>query len=211
MSIPTDKVVTIASHCRDTDTFTPRPAFLFRFSALRDDPLSFLLVDGWGVAYYLRIRLGSKEKALKSPEVLATSPKLATSPTARRSSRSGSTSSVSSIYPRVHLACERIAEGRVSSPTCLVELGDGFVFVGSHFGDSMLVRLPTEAHHNRSEQDMALDSADDDRKGLEIISTFTNLAPILDFCTVSAENGHGPVRLDSSSTSYASPACRLNI
>ena len=70
--------------------------------------------------------------------------------------------------------------GSISIPTSLVYLVDGFLYVGSHMGDSQLLKLPNSS---------ALHSRD-----LKIIETFPNLAPLIDFCLVDLKKeGQGQI------------------
>ncbi|ORX91440.1 DNA damage-binding protein 1-like protein [Basidiobolus meristosporus CBS 931.73] len=76
------------------------------------------------------------------------------------------------------LKLERL--GETSSASCIVYLDNGYTFVGSHFGDSQLVRLGTDPNENGD--------------FLEIVDRFTNLAPIADFCVVDLERqGQGQI------------------
>ena len=52
-------------------------------------------------------------------------------------------------------------------------LDNGVVFIGSRIGDSALVRLST--------------AADDAGQYVQVMETFTNLAPIVDMCIVDLE------------------------
>lgn len=60
--------------------------------------------------------------------------------------------------------------GEVSIPECLTYLDNGVVFIGSHFGDSQLVKLNA--------------SPDENGSYVTVMETFTNLAPILDMTIV---------------------------
>lgn len=69
--------------------------------------------------------------------------------------------------------------GETSIPSTLSYLDNGFVFVGSHFGDSQLVRLRSQAADNAY---------------VEVAEHFQNLGPIVDFCVVDLERqGQGQV------------------
>jgi DNA damage-binding protein 1 len=68
--------------------------------------------------------------------------------------------------------------GTISIPEALVYLDNDHAFVGSHLGDSQLVQL----HANPDEQG----------EYVEIMETFTNIAPVLDFEVVDLE-GQGQV------------------
>lgn len=183
-----------------------------RFCALVDSDTTWILADGWGQAMYLRLSPAIGEgESLAGPSssatsALASSPPLATSPTnglqmqGRRPSRTSS-GRMKDPLP-VQLTVEPISRGRFSSPTALLDLGGGFIYVGSHFGDSLLVRL---SHASRSQaafpqtprgSQMQLDDVDSASatSSIDIVNTYTNLAPIVDFCLVETESGQGPVR-----------------
>ncbi|RKO94037.1 mono-functional DNA-alkylating methyl methanesulfonate N-term-domain-containing protein [Blyttiomyces helicus] len=70
--------------------------------------------------------------------------------------------------------------GEVSQPSCIEYLDQGYVFIGSHFGDSQLIRINSgteRPHHN-----------------LELKMEFPNLAPTVDFCVVDVEKqGQGQI------------------
>lgn len=70
--------------------------------------------------------------------------------------------------------------GETSIPKALCYLDNGVVFVGSAFGDSQLIQLRSES----------------DEKGnfIEILDSFTNLGPIVDFCVVDLDRqGQGQI------------------
>ncbi|CAG8721486.1 14448_t:CDS:10, partial [Funneliformis caledonium] len=70
--------------------------------------------------------------------------------------------------------------GKISVPSSLLYLDHSYVFVGSHFGDSQLIRL----RQDKNEQGFLLD----------ILEKFINLSPIQDFCIVNLERqGQGQV------------------
>lgn len=60
--------------------------------------------------------------------------------------------------------------GVISTPECLTYLDNGVVFVGSRLGDSQLIRLNT--------------GPDEQGSYVNIMETFTNLAPIIDMVVV---------------------------
>ena len=62
--------------------------------------------------------------------------------------------------------------GKTSRASILVHLDAGYVFVGSHQGDSQVVRITGE-------------------KPLEVTQTFANIAPILDFTIMDMGNRSG--------------------
>ncbi|KAL2914374.1 hypothetical protein HK105_206146 [Polyrhizophydium stewartii] len=63
--------------------------------------------------------------------------------------------------------------GVTAQATCIVHLSDGYVFVGSHYGDSELQLIQTQK--------------DASCNYLSLRDTFKNLAPITDFCVVDLE------------------------
>ncbi|KAF9175846.1 DNA damage-binding protein 1a, partial [Mortierella sp. AD010] len=70
--------------------------------------------------------------------------------------------------------------GTTSIPTAIVYLDNDHAFVGSHLGDSQLVLLHTEPDQNG--------------EYLEVMETFTNIAPVTDFEVVDLEGqGQGQV------------------
>lgn len=100
----------------------------------------------------------------------------------------------------VQLTVEPVKHGRFSSPTALLDLGGGFIFVGSHCGDSLLVRLNLSGKNQEAISStpkissMDLDAGSDvNVPAIEIVNTYTNLAPIVDFCVVESDTGQGPV------------------
>mmetsp|Transcript_6838 Transcript_6838/g.17214 ORF Transcript_6838/g.17214 Transcript_6838/m.17214 type:complete len:1079 (-) Transcript_6838:121-3357(-) len=83
--------------------------------------------------------------------------------------------------------------GPVSIPATLNYLDNGFVFVGSCFGDSQLVRLvnrPAAQSH------------------VEVVQTFQNLGPIVDFCVVDLER-HGQGQLVTCSGAFKDGSLRI--
>jgi DNA damage-binding protein 1 len=63
--------------------------------------------------------------------------------------------------------------GTISIPTCITHVQDNVVFIGSHFGDSQLLRILNEPTEQGSL--------------LEVIDTMTNIGPITDFTIVDVE------------------------
>ncbi|CAG8444298.1 9172_t:CDS:10, partial [Diversispora eburnea] len=61
----------------------------------------------------------------------------------------------------------------ISVPTSILYLDNGIVFIGSHFGDSQIIKLRSEPN----EQGFYLDE----------VERFSNLAPIHDFCVLKTE------------------------
>lgn len=182
------------------------------YAPIDGEPNKFLLVDEWGSAIVLNISVAltaarrRTSSASQSAAAFATSPTssaaaLATSPIsprARRPSRSSFSSGVSGDkLPKVKMSWEPLLNGKISSPSSLVSLNCGFVFVGSHFGDSLLVRL-APAPGGDADNGMQLDNVErlkSERLQLEILNTYTNLAPIVDFCLVQTDDGKGPSQM----------------
>ncbi|KAL1918136.1 uncharacterized protein VTP21DRAFT_3402 [Calcarisporiella thermophila] len=70
--------------------------------------------------------------------------------------------------------------GETSAASALVYIDNSVVFVGSHGGDSQLIRLR--------------DRKGNDNSYVDILDTYTNLAPISDFCVVDLERqGQGQI------------------
>ncbi|KAI9141453.1 mono-functional DNA-alkylating methyl methanesulfonate N-term-domain-containing protein [Paraphysoderma sedebokerense] len=70
--------------------------------------------------------------------------------------------------------------GQTTTPSSISYLDNGFAFIGSHFGDSQLVRLTAEPN--------------EDDSCVEIVDEYPNLAPILDFVVVDIEKqGQGQI------------------
>ncbi|KAJ3217250.1 DNA damage-binding protein 1a [Dinochytrium kinnereticum] len=66
----------------------------------------------------------------------------------------------------LQLCLKKIGETSIAS--CLGYLGDGLIFIGSHYGDSQLVQMSLDA-------------------SLVDVESFSNLAPMVDFCVVDHE------------------------
>ena len=157
---------------------------------------------------FLRLKLDadSSDGAAAEPSTSAStslvSP-LTTSPTSgshiqgRRPSRTSS-GRMKGPLP-VQLSVEPINRGRFSSPTALLDLGGGYIFVGSHYGDSLLVRMNYTStkqgagSSTSKAKTMDVDEVSSDGASIDIVNTYTNLAPIVDFCVVETDAGQGPV------------------
>ncbi|GJD12440.1 DNA damage-binding protein 1 [Galdieria sulphuraria] len=71
--------------------------------------------------------------------------------------------------------------GETSLPSTIDYLDNGFVYIGSCHGDSQLIRLLSEPHPETG-------------SFLEVMETYPNLSPIVDFCVMDAERqGQGQV------------------
>lgn len=69
--------------------------------------------------------------------------------------------------------------GETSIPSAISYLDNGYVYIGSTFGDSQLIRLSKE-----KQQDSYI----------EVIGSYANLGPMVDFCVVDLEK-QGQVKL----------------
>ena len=84
--------------------------------------------------------------------------------------------------------------GETTVAECITYLDNGYVYIGSHLGDSQLVRL----------------NAEQDSQGsyVTIVDTFTNLGPILDMCVVDLER-QGQGQLVTCSGGYKEGSLRI--
>jgi DNA damage-binding protein 1 len=63
--------------------------------------------------------------------------------------------------------------GQTNQSSCVAYLCDGYAFIGSHFGDSQLIKLHADITPDGS--------------CVSVEKTFQNLAPLTDFCVVDFE------------------------
>lgn len=77
--------------------------------------------------------------------------------------------------------------GTISKPSVMVYMGVGILFIGSHAGDSQVVRLQ-------------LDSGN---LSLEILQTLPNIAPVLDFAVMDMGSREGEVSMNEYSSGQA--------
>ncbi|KAG0252722.1 DNA damage-binding protein 1a [Actinomortierella ambigua] len=84
--------------------------------------------------------------------------------------------------------------GTTSIPEAIVYLDNNHLFVGSHLGDSQLIRL----HEDMDEQG----------EYIEVVETFTNIGPVLDFDVVDLE-GQGQGQIVSCSGAFKDGALRI--
>ena len=75
--------------------------------------------------------------------------------------------------------------GQTSRASCLVYIGDGLVYAGSHQGDSSMIKIQDNA--------------------IEIVQTFANIAPILDFTIMDMGNRAG----EGQTNEYSSGQARI--
>ena len=76
------------------------------------------------------------------------------------------------------LSLEKLGETNI--PSAVAYLDNGYIFIGSCFGDSQLVKINPEASENEP--------------ALEVVDEYLNLGPIVDFCVVDLERqGQGQV------------------
>lgn len=73
--------------------------------------------------------------------------------------------------------------GQTSRASCLVYLGEGLIYVGSHQGDSQMIKIQ--------------------EKSIEIVQTFSNIAPILDFTIMDMGSRAGESQTNEYSTGQA--------
>lgn len=71
------------------------------------------------------------------------------------------------------------ALGKVTAASCVSYLDEGVAFVGSHFGDSQVIRLSTEPLS--------------DGTFVEVLDTHTGLGPIGDMCVMTSEHGRSQI------------------
>lgn len=86
--------------------------------------------------------------------------------------------------------------GQTSRPTTLSYLDNGFVFIGSCLGDSQLIKLLNEKVKvpNVSNQVNGDQSTRNEGSFLQIVESYPNLGPILDFCVVDLDRqGQGQI------------------
>ncbi|KAK4046170.1 hypothetical protein OIV83_006279 [Microbotryomycetes sp. JL201] len=93
--------------------------------------------------------------------------------------------------------------GDTSSPTALVLLSPEILYLASRFGDSQLIRIPAGTLSS-ADQTSAMDTGE----GLQLLDSFTSLAPILDCCIVRPTSG-GPSRVVTCSGAYKGGSLRV--
>lgn len=179
---------------------------MYRYCPISDQEATWIVADSWGEALCVQLSLDLDGPASPaSPAFSAKSAPLVASPgqeshvqQGRRLSRTSS-GKLKAPFP-LQLTVEPITRGRFSSPTALLNLGGGYIFVGSHYGDSLLVRLnyPARSLEVSPSKDKAVTMDVDVAPALasasiDVINTYTNLAPIVDFCIVETDAGEGPV------------------
>uniref|UniRef100_A0A7S2S558 DNA damage-binding protein 1 n=1 Tax=Mucochytrium quahogii TaxID=96639 RepID=A0A7S2S558_9STRA len=136
------------------------------FAPIDEDGQRYLLCDEWGGLHVIALQIDR-----------GTSPV----PTSSITSSSSSSSSPAMVQTMtvVDLSMEFLGETSIASS--IAYLDNGYVFVGSSFGDSQLIRLCPD-------KDKETDSY------IETIQTCTNLGPIVDFCVVDLDRqGQGQV------------------
>ncbi|KAF9971393.1 DNA damage-binding protein 1a [Actinomortierella ambigua] len=84
--------------------------------------------------------------------------------------------------------------GTTSIPEAIVYLDNNHLFVGSHLGDSQLIRLHEDV--------------DEHGEYIEVVETFTNIGPVLDFDVVDLE-GQGQGQIVSCSGAFKDGALRI--
>ncbi|KAI0155025.1 mono-functional DNA-alkylating methyl methanesulfonate N-term-domain-containing protein [Xylariaceae sp. FL1272] len=78
--------------------------------------------------------------------------------------------------------------GMISRPNCLVHMGDGILFVGSHYGDSQVFHV------------------DIGQRSIQLLQTMHNIAPILDLTIMDMGNREGE---EQTSNEYSSGQARI--
>lgn len=97
--------------------------------------------------------------------------------------------------------------GVVPTPSALVSLGSGIVFVGSELGNSQLLRLLPPSSANAAGPG-ATDKEGSEAAGgdaFEVLQDFVNAGPIVDFCVIDMER-HGQCRMVACTGAYADGA-----
>lgn len=79
--------------------------------------------------------------------------------------------------------------GKISRATTMVHMGDGVVFIGSHIGDSQVIRLYLEAGD----------------QAITVLQTMANIAPVLDFAVMDMGSREG----EPHTNDYSSGQARL--
>ncbi|KAH7355163.1 binding protein [Rhexocercosporidium sp. MPI-PUGE-AT-0058] len=77
--------------------------------------------------------------------------------------------------------------GQISKPTVMVNIGDGIFFIGSHEGDSQVVKI----------------DLDDIKWKITVLQTMDNVAPVLDFEVMDLGNRDGETQSNEYSTGQA--------
>ncbi|ORX56642.1 hypothetical protein BCR36DRAFT_345983 [Piromyces finnis] len=83
--------------------------------------------------------------------------------------------------------------GDTTVPSCISYIDCGYVFIGSHFGDSKLIKLQTEKVNNNY---------------FTVVDEMMNLSPIVDFCVVDIDK-HGQSQLVLCSGGYKDGTLRI--
>ncbi|ORX70399.1 hypothetical protein BCR32DRAFT_297364 [Anaeromyces robustus] len=83
--------------------------------------------------------------------------------------------------------------GMTTVPSCISYIDCGYVFIGSHFGDSKLIKLQTEKVGNNY---------------FSVVDEMLNLSPIVDFCVVDIDK-HGQSQLVLCSGGYNDGTLRI--
>ena len=95
--------------------------------------------------------------------------------------------------------------GVTSSPSCLVNLDNGIVFVGSELGNSQIIRLLDPGQQADAQGTAAETVGGEVVSGLQVLQEFVNIGPIVDFCVVDMER-HGQCRMVACTGAYADGA-----
>jgi len=150
------------------------------YAPIDADGLRWLLCDEWGGLHVLALQV---DKTPMDPSTDGTGAKVSSAIKAGvtgvtgSSSSSSSSSSLSSAVPTmqrhqvtvVDLSMEFLGETSIASS--IAYLDNGYVFIGSSFGDSQLIHLSVERDPTT-------------KSYVEVVQTCPNLGPIVDFCVV---------------------------
>jgi len=160
------------------------------FAPIDSDGLRWLLCDEWGGLHVIALQVDrvTGSAALTSGAVPApsagTSAPQASSSTAISSTSGGVNTQGLPVQNRatasvVDLTMEFLGETSIASS--IAYLDNGYVFIGSSYGDSQLIRLSET-------KDEETDSY------VQVVQTIINLGPIVDFCVVDLDRqGQGQV------------------
>jgi len=85
--------------------------------------------------------------------------------------------------------------GITSVPETINYLGDGFVFIGSVFGDSQLIKL--------------LDVKNNQGSNVEVLEVYPNIGPVVDMCLVEPSSGSGQGQLVTCSGAFKDGSLRI--
>ncbi|GAA5939977.1 uncharacterized protein JCM15063_004361 [Sporobolomyces koalae] len=79
--------------------------------------------------------------------------------------------------------------GDTTSPTAIVPLTTSLVYLASRFGDAQVVKLPEAFSTSNSSRSEHMDEDGTDEPELQLVTSYPNLAPIVDACIVGGDGG----------------------